>query len=58
MLSIDVCLIADVEDTLVDGSLVVDLIGIYAIRLVLLVRTFKDMSTTDGNGRPSSLRAT
>ena len=58
MLRIDVCLVADVEYTLVDGSLVVDLIRIYAIGLVLLVRAFKDMSTTDGKGRPSSLRAT
>ena len=29
MLSIDICLIADVEDTLVNSSLVVDLIGVY-----------------------------
>ena len=57
MLGIDVCLVANVEDTLVDSSLIVDLIG-YAIRSALSVRTFKDMSTTDGSGRPSSLRAT
>ena len=58
MLSIDVCLIADVEDPLVDGSLVVDLIAMYAVCSAQSVHTFRDMSTTDGNGRPSSLRAT
>lgn len=56
MLSIDVCLVVDVEDTLVNSRLIVDLIG-YAIRSALSVHTFKDMSTTDGRGRPSSLRA-
>ncbi len=35
MLNIDVCLIANVEDTLVDRSLIVDLIGMSAIRSAL-----------------------
>ena len=58
MLNVNVCLIANVEDTLIDSSLIVNLIGMSAIRSALSVHTFKDMSTTDGNGRPSSLRAT
>ena len=58
MLNIDVCLITNVEDPLVDSSLIVKFIRMGGICSALSVHTFKDMSTTDGNGRPSSLRAT
>jgi hypothetical protein len=55
MLYVYICLIANVEDAIVDSSLAMELVYTYFSIGISLVDTFIDMSTTDGSGKPSSL---
>ena len=55
MLNVYICLIANVEDAIVDRSLAMELVYTYLRIGISLVNTFIDMSTTEGSGKSSSL---
>lgn len=58
VLDVDICLIPNVKNTVVDGSLIEEsAYRWHCVGFLLWILTFIDMSTTEGRGKPSSLRA-